>query len=472
MKLFKLRLRTLKSKLYAIVFVSFVVRIVAFFLLPNTASNLAPDEGTYGKAADWLANGSDDAEFSDYAAKLYVSSRALLLPAKLFITVGITPLDSVRATASTYAFLIGMLVLVNILMYENQLQKVFKNQSSVLWLFSLFLFLPSHFIWSILGLRESATEFWVILTFVLFNTLLYRRQKFSIFFSGSFIFSIIMVYNSRPQVGTVLGAAVILFLVFKINVSQARVLIVSTVLGVVIGYSLTQPVLDSNELVFTAKEIKSDPSPSIILEKQNMIDKLCRSENQIVELGDVKYRCSAPTRILPELKVKNPVAVLSKQTSELYSRHVVNQFEADSAIRTVYCPELGLQQLDYLFCLGWRAPYTTLTFLLRPLLGADVTSTSSLFAAVENIFWLGALLFVAVMFIRNRRLAFFRALAPSLLFFSIYSAAAGAYEGNMGTAFRHKSLILWVVLLLIASTIVATQQRKSEQQGISGSSQE
>jgi uncharacterized membrane protein YoaK (UPF0700 family) len=63
-------------------------------------------------------------------------------------------------------------------------------------------------------------------------------------------------------------------------------------------------------------------------------------------------------------------------------------------------------------------------------------------------------------------------MAPSLLFASIYSITAGAYEGNMGTAFRHKSLILWVVLLLIASTIVATQQRKAEQQGIPSSSQE
>ena len=106
------------------------------------------------------------------------------------------------------------------------------------------------------------------------------------------------------------------------------------------------------------------------------------------------------------------------------------------------------------------------------MLGPDVTSSSSLFAAIENVFWLVAFIFVVIMFIRNRRLAFFGALAPSLLFFSLYSVAAGAYEGNMGTAFRHKSLILWVVLLLIASTIVATQQRKSEQQGISGSSQE
>ena len=102
------------------------------------------------------------------------------------------------------------------------------------------------------------------------------------------------------------------------------------------------------------------------------------------------------------------------------------------------------------------------------MLGADVTSSSSLFAALENIFWFSASLFVMIMFIRNRRLAFFSALAPSLLFMSIYSVAAGAYEGNMGTAFRHKSLILWVVILLLASTIVATKERKAENRELEG----
>ena len=193
-----------------------------------------------------------------------------------------------------------------------------------------------------------------------------------------------------------------------------------------------------------------------------MADSLCTSENQIVELGIDKYRCTTPTRLLPDLEVENPVGVLSKQTSELYSRHIVNQFEADSAIRTIYCPELGFKQIDYIFCLGWRAPYTTFTFLFRPILGPDVTSTSSIFAALENTLWLSSLLFVLVMFVRNRKLAFLQALTPSLLFFFVYSVGAGAYEGNMGTAFRHKSLILWVVILLLGSTIVATKERKAE----------
>jgi len=131
-------------------------------------------------------------------------------------------------------------------------------------------------------------------------------------------------------------------------------------------------------------------------------------------------------------------------------------------IQTQACPNAGISRFDKYFCIAYRAPYTTFTFLFRPMLGADVTSSLSLFAALENIFWFSAALFVMIMFIRNRRLAFFGALAPSLLFMSIYSVAAGAYEGNMGTAFRHKSLILWVVILLVASTIVATKERKTK----------
>ncbi len=101
------------------------------------------------------------------------------------------------------------------------------------------------------------------------------------------------------------------------------------------------------------------------------------------------------------------------------------------------------------------------TFLFRPLIAIDVTSTSSLFAAIENIAWLGAFIFIVVMLIRKRRLAFFGPLAPSLIFFTLYCVGAGSYEGNMGTAFRHKSLILWVVLLLVGSVVAAKKRPNS-----------
>ena len=106
MKLFSLRLTTLKSKLYAIVFVSLVVRVVAFFLLPNTPSALGPDEGTYARAANWTALGKPATDFPGFGAVLYQSGRSLLLPAALFNKIGFNPLNSVRLTATIYGFLL------------------------------------------------------------------------------------------------------------------------------------------------------------------------------------------------------------------------------------------------------------------------------------------------------------------------------------------------------------------------------
>ena len=185
-----------------------------------------------------------------------------------------------------------------------------------------------------------------------------------------------------------------------------------------------------------------------------------------------KFSCEKKVEKKSIVGLKNPGAVLVDQADAIPVRNENTKVGAASVIQTLSCPFTGESRFDKYSCIAYRAPYTTYTFLVRPILGADVTSSSSLFAAMENTFWLGAFLFVIFMLILNRRLAFFGALAPSLLFFTLYSVGAGASEGNMGTAFRHKSLILWVVLLLIASTIVATQQRKAEREGISGSSQE
>ena len=89
MKLFSLRLTTLKSKLYAIVFASFVVRVVAFFALPNTASNLGPDEGNYGELTEWVAQGNPADQYQNYGG-LYIDSRSLIVPASLLNRLGVS----------------------------------------------------------------------------------------------------------------------------------------------------------------------------------------------------------------------------------------------------------------------------------------------------------------------------------------------------------------------------------------------
>jgi hypothetical protein len=467
MKLFSLRLTALKSKLYAIVFASFVVRVVAFFLLPSTPSALGPDEGTYGAAANWTALGKPATDFPAYGAGLYMSGRSLLLPAALFNKIGLNPLNSVRLTASIYGFLLVCLIMTMILKTSSKHIKfaefIDQNPRIFLSLFLMFVLFPSHFVWSILGLRESATQFWTISTFSLLFLILHLNKKTSLSATCGFLLSIIFTFSARPQVGWVLGVTLLLYLLIRIRNRIARVLIPVTAVGIFFGYTATVAL----SLEVSETYVVKGESPTSITGDENSASKLCNFSGQNVVLNNTYYVCELKIEKKTIIDLKNPGSAVIDQADDIPIKHEGNKVGAASAIKTRDCPIAGNSRLETYSCIAYRAPYTSFIFLFRPMLGSDVTSSSSLFAAIENVFWLGAVLFVVAMFIRNRRLAFFGALAPSLLFFSIYSVAAGAYEGNMGTAFRHKSLILWVVLLLLASTIVSTQQRKAQREGIS-----
>jgi hypothetical protein len=154
-----------------------------------------------------------------------------------------------------------------------------------------------------------------------------------------------------------------------------------------------------------------------------------------------------------------------------------NQLNANSVIETQSCPRETLSltstpstKFDTYFCIAWRSPYMISTFLFRPILGVDVTSPSSLIAALENLIWMFAFAILLFLFIKNRHIAFLKLLVPSIVFFVLYVSGASAYQGNMGTGFRHKSLILWVVLLVLFA--LAWRKTEKPEQNISDNSQE
>lgn len=469
------KLATFKGKLFAILLTSLIVRVFAYILLPRQASHLAPDEGVYSRLTDVIASGKP-VDTSPFGESIYLISRAFILPASMSTRIGFSSLDSVRLISTLYGFLVVAVVAFFLLRLSRKKRGVrnfiYHNEAKVLSLFAVFVFLPSHFIWSTVGIRESATEFWVIVVFALVFYVYEVKTQISKFALLGVLLTIPLIFSSRPQVGWLVGVTLLIY--SFIRVRTALIVVPFILVGIVLGYAVSNgfSIVKVETLVPHEKLLKSNsPSgtrPAVTSDKGV---RSCKFEGQEIILSGVQYVCFKEVRKTIS-GLKNPGVALIDQTDGIPERSEANKVDASSAIKTISCPRSGSSRLDDYFCIAYRAPYTTYTFLVRPTLGADVTSSSSLFAAIENTFWLGAFLFVILVFIRNRRLAFLGALTPSLLFFSLYSVGAGAYEGNMGTAFRHKSLILWVVILLLASTIAATQQRKAEQQEISGSSQE
>ena len=79
------------------------------FLLPNSPSNLAPDEGTYSQILDLVSDGGDLTPLYG----LYTTSRSLIIPARLFHFVGFSSLDSLRIVSTIYGLLsIAIFVLI------------------------------------------------------------------------------------------------------------------------------------------------------------------------------------------------------------------------------------------------------------------------------------------------------------------------------------------------------------------------
>ena len=427
-------LATLKRELYAIVFASFIVRVVAFFVLPTTPSSLGPDEGTYGALAKWTEQGLPATDFPLYGEGLYQSARSLVWPAAMFIKLNIDPLQSIRLTATIYGLLsvwLAVFIFLKTLDVRAGLAEyVSRKRLLVISIFAVFAFLPSHFIWSLLGLRESAIEFWTLCVFTSLYWIFHFHKKLSLKSSILLVASIIFAFSSRPQVGWVIVFAILIFLLINIRKRTALALIPLVLVGLVLGFMGTTGTTDKSETTGTTGTT-----------------------------GTTDTIASTGGKIVGSLTNAAQLTVY---------KHQVNKLDAASAIVTQSCPRGGLgytnrppSSFDTYFCIAWRAPYMTATFLFRPLIVIDTTSTSSLFAAIENIAWLGAFFFMVVMLIKKRRLAFVGPLVPSLIFFVLYCVGAGSYEGNMGTAFRHKSLILWVILLLLASVLAAEKRPKS-----------
>jgi len=397
------KLRTLKQKLWAIVAATFVARVIMFFTLPNTPSSLAPDEGTYAALVKWVGESKLASQFPAFGEGLYLSGRTIIVPASLLYRAGINELEAVRLVSTTYGFCALLLVvLVTIKIYDQYRSKVayqVRNEYLIFVVISIFACLPSHFVWSNLGLRESATEFWLIMAFVTFYCLFHYQKEIRIRSLLVFVGAIVFTFSARPQVGWVLGVTFVVYLLFNIKQTSTYFMLPVVLCAVVLGSTLN--LVDNSESTF------------------------------------------------------NPL-LLSGETVEY--KHRVNQFGAASVIETLNCPFVNPNQMDsspnkfetYL-CIMWRSPYMASTFLFRPIIGVDVTSTSSLLAAFENLVWIGFFLTIFGLLIRRRTITFLNPLLPALIFLILYVLGASAYQGNMGTGFRHKSLILWAVLLVICA---------------------
>jgi hypothetical protein len=298
-------------------------------------------------------------------------------------------------------------------------------------------------------------EFWVLCSLAAIFLAVNLHEKVSLPIALLLIISITLLFNTRPQVAWVLTITILFFLLFNDKRRVSFTLALLTLIASGVGYA---SVVVQKHDVFALVATDGSATDGSATDGSATDGSACKDSNQIIVLQGKEYKCTKTGTRRDLSDLRNPGEIIVEETIAIPDRHKGNQVAAASAIQTLPCPVTEERETDKYFCLAWRSPYMVATFLFRPLIGIDTTSTSSLIAAVENIAWLGAFIFIIIMTIKKRCLAFIGPILPSLIFFILYCVGAGSYEGNMGTAFRHKSLILWVILLLVASVTVAEKR--------------
>lgn len=427
----------LRSKaLVLIIAISAIARIAILILLPHKPSPYAPDEATYARLAKYVSENLPVQEFPLFGPGLYVSSRSFILPSSLLIKMGMNEFDAIRIVSSLYG--LGCLIILSLthiafnrIFWNLPVKKnsVFEKES--IFILSFFAFLPSNFFWSILGLRESVSQFWIVLTFYLLLRVAFSGQRKKWRYAIISTVSLMLAFGARPETALLFSIVLILFSLFLIFSVHNFTPIIVILIGLMLGQAFTTT--------------SSLPFPNHVFSNEKV------NSDQETSTGIVQN---------PFQEIQNDIGRI--RTFE--EKRNVNALDAESALPQSSCVDQSSQIQRILKCSFLELPYRLFAFLFRPLIFFDRGSTALNFAAIENIGWI--LLFASVFFMGFRRTTD-TSVYILRLFLGTYalafSAAAALYEGNLGTAFRHKSSILWPLILILLMSVIVNAEKKYPQ---------
>lgn len=465
-----LRLALSNRFLIRLLLISAIMRLYfLFFYLPNKPSEFGPDEGTYGNLAKYVANSLPVQDFPSYGPGLYNSARTLIIPSSILIRMGLGQLDSVRFVSSFYGicslliFIMCVIAIQKINTKNENLGKVDLNNASKLTLI-VYAFLPSYFLWSNLGLRESASQLFLVATFYLCIKLIYSKgfTRWNII-AITPIF-LMLAFGSRPETALLFTICSLIFsivLCLKVrNYSVAFVLSVGFIFGQ--AFTTTPTVQASEVLVATLVTEGKTSSPQTQINSK--LSKKCKHKNEVLLEKSHKYVCLASKQY--SIIERNPIKETQNgllTTQKLEYKRNVNRLEASSALPESSCKFNFIGLLQKISCNLVELPYRLPSFLIRPFPVIDSGSSFQNLAGLENTVWLFLISLGVLRVIRKWKFLENRFTISFLFSFLIcFSTAAALYEGNLGTAFRHKSTILWALLLILILTNNSTSLRKKD----------
>ena len=467
----------LSRPIVVILAISTLVRIVFhFFILPNSPSGFGPDEGTYGALAKYVSQGLPVEEFPSYGAGLYNSAKSITLPSAFLVQLGMGELSAVRTIASIYGLASSLVLALCYLAVLRLRSQTFDKSSPIfdrtfLVLLVIFTFFPSNFVWSIIGLRESGSQFWLITTFYLILKLLNSAGRDLWKFTGLCSLALTLAHGTRPETALVFSLIALLASIVLLVKFRKFFPLIAILLGVFAGQAFTtSPQVVAEESLSAFKIIKpkliQSATPKPVVSNQSATPKpvytleakpndsasvKCTQESAVVQFEGNKFLCkiSNTYRVIE----RNPTKTLENKiltTQILENKRNVNTTDALSALPMSDCQGLSRDIFLLTKCNLSELPYRLFAFLFRPLIFFDEGSATLTLAALENLGWMVLVPISVWASLRKRENTVDRFISLGLTAcVLLFASAAALYEGNLGTAFRHKSTILWPLIFIL-----------------------
>jgi len=475
----------LSGPIIVILAISALVRIVFhFFVLPNSPSVFGPDEGTYAALAKYVSQGLPVEEFPSFGPNLYNSAKSITLPSAFLVQLGMDELSAVRTVASIYGLASSLALVLCFLALLKLRSQTFDKSSPIfdrkfIVLLLIFTFFPSNFVWSIIGLRESGSQFWLISTFYFILKLLNSAGRDLWKFTGLCSLALTLAYGTRPETALVFSLIALLASILLLIKFRKFFPLFAILFGVFAGqaFTTTPQVVAEKSLgafkIIGPKQIQSATTkPVYTLEaKQNdSATAKCTQESEVIKFENNEFVCKISSTY--QVIERNPTKTLKEEilTPQILEfKRNVNTLNAKSALPISDCQGLSRDFFRLTMCNLSELPYRLFAFLFRPLIFFDHGSVTLTFSTLENLGWMVLVPVSVWASLRNRKNTIDRFINFSLTSYVIvFASAAALYEGNLGAAFRHKSAILWplIFILMLAPRILPTSRKANGLLGI------
>ena len=298
--------------------------------------------------------------------------------------------------------------------------------------------------WSSIGIREAVIEFLLITSVFLVYTGLESKKvqsQFAIYLN--LLVTLTILSMSRWMLYLCLLTSILSFLIFLHRKTNAKKLIIISVISLIMSFFLPSILAKTY-----AGYLESSKKKEIIsLEKK--ISELLSKNSKNLEVEKILEEIAGLNQEISGLKETAANIPLRAYTiPDPDNSRTVRTQDARSKIDLKTCNLNTETFTSIILCNLKHLPIGLYSVLVRPNPIHDWYSPATKLASVENLIYLSftSWLFFVMYSRRANREAIQKALLPMIfLGFSIIGLAL--YEGNIGTAFRHKSITVWAICL-------------------------